>query len=270
MNKFFTVILCLFAIFSCNGGSEKEVEIKGLQIESVSANGACSLAGDANAPRCEVAVELQYAVGEKAKEINRAVIKSGVIAPDYLLQTATELTMKQVADTFVGRYLHDYKEFYANMYASDKQHPELYGCKYNVSTRLLSYKEGIITAVADIRHYAGGQYETRQTIAKNITMDSCKVLTTADLYIHGYEKALQEIIVERLCERFEADNLEALMQKNIFADGDVYIPENFIVGKNKTVFIYCESEIAPHDVGEIRIEVSNKEMGKLVRNDEQQ
>lgn len=268
MKKFVTILCALSLLFSCGGCGEKELELKGLQIESASANGACSLATDAASPRCEVAVELQYAVGEKAAEINRAVIRSGVIAPDYLLQAATELTMKQVADTFVSRYLRDYKEFYANMYANDRQHPELYSCKYKVSTRLLSYKQGIITAIADIYHYAGGQYETCQTVAKNIEMDSCRVLTTADLYIHGYEKTLQDIIVKKLCEKFSVDDMDGLMQKNIFADGDVYIPENFIVDKNKTVFIYCESEIAPHDVGEIRIEVSNKDMGKLVKSNE--
>lgn len=265
MRKHFIIIYALFMLLSCGGGSDSAFEHEGLRIDSVSAKACCKLADGDASPKCDVAVNIQYVAGKDAKRINGAIIKSGAITPDYLLQNATEMTMRQIADTFVERFQQDYKEFYASMYNSDRQHPQLYNCDYKLNVRLQSLRKDVITAIADISFYAGGQYSIRQTIARNIQTDSCKVMTTNDLYIHGYEKALQDIIIEKLCKQFGADDLEGLKEKMIFADGDVYVSQNFILGEGKTTFIYCEDEIAPHDDGEIRIEISDKEMGKLIR-----
>jgi len=265
MKKLLSTVCVLFSLLSCGGGGEKESEREDLQIDSVSASGVCSLTDEPTSPRCEVAISLQYAVGERAKEINQAVIESGIIAQNLIVRSATELTMQQIADTIVSRYLRDYKEFYARLYANDRLHPKQYDCRYKLSTKLSSYKHGVITTIADVYQHAGGHYPVHKTVAKNIETDSCKVLTTDDLYLHGYEKTLRKIIVEKLCEKFGAGDLDGLMQQNVLADGDVYISQNFIVGENEVVFIYCDSEIAPHEAGEIRIAVSNKEMYEFVK-----
>ena len=60
-------------------------------------------------------------------------------------------------------------------------------------------------------------------------------------------------IVEKMSSKFKVKDLQALQDKYIFADSHVYVPENFILEDNKIIFIYCEDEIAPHDVGEIRL-----------------
>lgn len=270
MRRHFIIIYTLFMLLSCGDGHDSALGHEGMRVDSVSAKAVCKLANDSVSPKCEVAISIQYLAGEGAKRINDAIIGSGAIAPDYLLQTAADMTMRQIADTFVERFKQDYKEFYASMYNSDRQHPQLYNCVHKLDMKLQSQRKGIITAVTDIYLYAGGQHPMRQTIARNIRTDSCKVVTTNDLFIHGYEKALQDLIVEKLCEKFETDDLDGLKQKMVFADGDVYISQNFILGKGKTTFIYCEDEIAPHDAGEIRIEVSDKEMGKLIRKPSQE
>lgn len=265
MKKFFIIIYTLSVLFSCGDGGEKTLKMDGIKVETASASGTSQLTNEANSPKCEVSVNLQYADGKNAKDINKAIIRSGVIAPDYLLKTAEEMTMKQIADSFVKRYQQDYKDFYAKMYAADRQHPQLYDCQYSLKTTLLSHKKGIITAVADITMFAGGQHPTHQTVVRNISTDNYKLLTIDDLYIHGYKKTMQDIIIKKLCKTHGAKDLDELKQKLIFADGDIYISQNFIIYKDKVVLIYCEDEIAPHDMGEIRIEISDKEMGGLVK-----
>lgn len=265
MKKLFIFIYSLSLLFSCSNKDTSALDADDIKIESVSASGSYKLTNDANSPQCEVSVSIEYAVGKDAKSINKAIIESGVIAPDYLLKTATEMTMKQVVDSFIKRYEQDYKDFYAKMYAADKQHPELYSCRYALKTTLQSHKKDVITTVADITMFAGGQHNTHQTVARNFNTDNYRVLTTDNLYIHGYEQALQDIIVKKLCKTYGAKDIDELKQKLIFADGDIYISQNFIIDEDKVVFIYCEDEIAPHDLGEIRIEVSNDEMGELVK-----
>ena len=49
------------------------------------------------------------------------------------------------------------------------------------------------------------------------------------------------------------------------ADGEVYLSENFILGKDDITFIYGEDEIAPHAVGEIRVKVDLDDLKKFLK-----
>lgn len=253
------------ALAACSNGGDGVAKMDGLEMDSVVASGSCALTSDANSPRCDIALSVQYAKGRNADKVNQALMHSGILAPDYMSLMAEKLSVKQVVDTFIAKYKADYKEFYAKMYLGDKSHPELYGCKYRLSTKSQSANDSTLTYIATIVSYGGGLHETRQTLVKNINVDNGKVMTLDDLFIHGYEKALKGIIVEKLCERFDVDNAEALAEKTIFADGDIYVSDNFIVGKKALTFIYCEDEIASHEVGEIRVDVDYDDMGKLLR-----
>ncbi|MBQ3989723.1 MAG: DUF3298 domain-containing protein, partial [Bacteroidales bacterium] len=48
-------------------------------------------------------------------------------------------------------------------------------------------------------------------------------------------------------------------------DGKIYAPDNFILFKHKIQFIYNPDEIAPHDIGEIKIDVSYKALKGLTQ-----
>jgi len=62
---------------------------------------------------------------------------------------------------------------------------------------------------------------------------------------------------------FDVDNIEGLKKRYIFADGNIYVPDNFIIEKDGISFIYCQDEIAPHEEGEIRIKVNDSEIENL-------
>lgn len=255
----------LFFFISCHDNSNVMLRMDGIEMDSIVAHTSCTLTDEPNSPKCELYVNVQYAKGSHANKINDALMRSGIVIPDYIPLVPEKQDVRNAVDTFVVKFISDYKEFYAPMYKSDKSHPGLYNCRYHLKAESQTNKEGILTYISHVIMYNGGQHEICQTLAKNIRVADGKVVSLPDLFIHGYEKSLKDAVVKNMCEHFRVDDVEGLKSKTIFTDGDIYIPDNFIVGKDKITFIYCEDEIAPHEIGEIRIDVYNDELGKLMR-----
>jgi hypothetical protein len=48
-------------------------------------------------------------------------------------------------------------------------------------------------------------------------------------------------------------------------DIDPYVSDNFILGDGEVTFIYVDSEIASHELGEIRITLSDDELESVLK-----
>ena len=99
----------------------------------------------------------------------------------------------------------------------------------------------------------------------NIDTKKNQLIRLSDLFIDGSEPLLKEIIIQHIGKQHEAESLADLQAKGIFADGEVYLSENFILGKDDITFIYGEDEIAPHAVGEIRVKVDLDDLKKFLK-----
>ncbi len=268
MNKSIIIFatLLFMSLCSCSSGSKQTAaRVDGIEIDSIVRDSIVALTSDADAPKCEVRLSIQYVKGKNAAKINHAILNAGLLAPDYLFIGDKAIGIKQTVDSFIVKYFSDYKKDYAVLYRADRQHRELYNCYYKLRTSTISEREGVLTYIAHISNYGGGAHESRQTIAKNIDVNTGRILSLDDMFIHGYKDKLMNLIVKKLCERFGVEDLDGLSTKMIFADGNAYIPDNFIIGKDKLTFIYCEDEIAPHEIGEIRVDIDNDDLGKLLK-----
>ena len=102
------------------------------------------------------------------------------------------------------------------------------------------------------------------TIVKNINAETGKILKLSDVFVPGYEQGLEDLIVEKLCKQYEVKDLKGLQEKGLFVGIDPYVTENFILDDGEITFIYCDSEIAPHAMGEIKVELDEKDMKHIL------
>ena len=184
--------------------------------------------------------------------------------PLHGLDDMNRQLVKNVINTFslrknktiimVTHYQEEYLKDYRDLYISDRDHGASYNCIYKVKTRTRSSnKMNVLNYIAEIFSYGGGAHGIKQTLVRNFDVKTGHLITLDDLFVSGYEDAMKAKIVEKMSSKFKVKDLQALQDKYIFADSHVYVPENFILEDNKIIFIYCEDEIAPHDVGEIRL-----------------
>ena len=73
------------------------------------------------------------------------------------------------------------------------------------------------------------------------------------------------MLVAKMAKDFKVKDLEGLQEKSIFVDGQTYLSDNFIYGDDEITFIYCEDEIAPHEIGEIRVDLDIDDLKRLMK-----
>ncbi|MDO4159415.1 MAG: RsiV family protein [Prevotellaceae bacterium] len=151
------------------------------------------------------------------------------------------------------------------MYRADNAHGISYNCEYVVKTHVDNDNEKYYTYIADTYFYGGGAHGSSFVIVKNINVNTGKIVSLKDIFVPGYEKALCDIIIKKICKKFDAKNLEDLRSKSVFYGIDVYPSQNFIIGEKSITFIYSPDEIAFHAAGEIRVEINNSDIKDILK-----
>lgn len=255
-----------FVVSGCSGSNEnRTAHFNGLDFDSLVVDTNMMLGQSADAPGCHIRMSIQYAKGKKAQQINSSIIDAGIFAPDYFAIGHEQLEIQLVVDSFVKRYLQDYRREFGEFYRQDPEHSAIYNNEYLLTTHVLNGKKDIIVYLADSYHYAGGAHGTMTTIAKNIDVKTGKVIQLADIIRPECEQQLNKMIQEKMLKYFKAKNIDELHDKGVFEGIDIYAPDNFILDNKKLTFIYVEDEIAPHAIGEIRIDFDYDELGSIIR-----
>lgn len=255
------------AVCSCNGKSAQgQNGADSLVFDSVKVDSTQFLTADTAGPRCHVKLCLTYAKGKNADNINDSLIRSGVLSPDFFSITDKRVSAPEAADSFVTKYMSDYKSFYGDLYKADRGNGASYNCEYILNSKISQDNPDYYTYEADVYNYMGGAHGSSITIIRNISVKDGKIVTLKSLFVPGFEKGLQEAIVKSLCEKNGVNDINALSAKTTIFDGiDVYVSDNFIIGKKSMTFIYSPDEIACHAAGEIRVEVSKDDIKNLFK-----
>lgn len=253
-------ILMTTAMVACKSGNGQH-RVAGFDIDSVVVDTLVALDGKKDAPACELSLHLCYLKGdEQAQRLNDTLLRAGILMPDYFSLNKEKLSVKELVDSFARRFTAEYLAEYGPLYRADKEHADAYRVQYRVKTQFEEKDDGIITNTANIYSYGGGAYGINQTIVLNIDTKSGKIVRLADILSEDGEEQAKNMVVEKLAKQFDVKTLEELQEKGIFANADVYLPENFILSRKTVTLIYGEDEIAPHAMGEIRVEMNRGEL----------
>ena len=266
MNKIVFIALTTLLAVSCGHKSEKTVmNAEGLDFDKITVDTIAPLLQEEGSPAAHIHLTMMYGKGDMGKTINHAILKGGFLTPDYMGTMADGITMKQAVDSFVINYVNDYKRDYAPLYRSDREHKDSYQINYDCNTYVQHHRDGIICYIAHSNMFGGGEHSISTTLAKNIEIKSGKILSASDIFAEGYEQPLADLIANKLCEQQDVKTLKKLQEKGFFVDIDPYVSDNFILGDGEVTFIYVDSEIAPHELGEIRITLSDDELESVLK-----
>ena len=87
-----------------------------------------------------------------------------------------------------------------------------------------------------------------------------------DVFISGYEKRLNQVLLEALMEKVGVGSLVGLKEKGYLAAMDMYPSTNFILDDETITFIYNPSEIAPRDMGPTELIIPYSDIESILRN----
>lgn len=269
MNKLlafaFTSLAAASMTCSCGGnGANKSDNKDTLTFDSVVVDTVTSLIDGKDMPSCDVKISFAFAKGKNAAAINQAIVKSGVLTPEYLQGMDKCTDMKVLVDTFVTRFIADYKATFGPLYQADREAQTLCST-YTVEHTIEQGRGGIIVYTAKTYQYAGGAHGSYQTLVSNIDPKKGCVVTLKDILVPGGETKMKELIVDKMQHMAGVKDFKALQEKGYFMDMEAYIPDNFILGKKEITFVYNSDEIAPHAWGEIRVSFSYDDLSNILK-----
>jgi hypothetical protein len=99
------------------------------------------------------------------------------------------------------------------------------------------------------------------------------LLTKEEVFLPESTKEIETILLNKLLrDQSEiypdetSQTLEDLHNKGILQLTNMYIPDNFLLGKDKIQFLFNRYDIAPYSAGEIVLEVPYEEIGHCMNN----
>ena len=161
------IVASLLLILVACGKKQGTVRVAGYEIDSVVIDTTVALTTQEGAPTCQLSLHLHYLKEDKAQGLNDTLLRAGILLPDYFSLSKEKLTVKELADSFVGRYLEEYLTEYAPLYRSDQEHATAYNVEYRVHTRFQESANGVLTNLADVYSYGGGAHGITADVKDN-------------------------------------------------------------------------------------------------------
>ena len=86
-----------------------------------------------------------------------------------------------------------------------------------------------------------------------------------NFHLRGAESDRDQAFVEELCHQQDAGSLKDLQEKGFFSGIEPYATDNFVLGDGEIRFVYVDSEIAPHETGEITVVLNDSKIKQLMK-----
>ena len=234
------------------------------------------LTDDASSPFCDFSIDHSFLREENdsiAALINRSIQREW-FGDDY-----ASLAPEAAVDSFMHVYIRDYRKEVGPLYlaekakaSSEEEIPAWYHQTYSLVTFIEEGHSGTINASANYFVDLAGAHPSQWSRWMNFDFVSGKHLTKEEVFLPSAKADIESILLERLI-RLQAQlhpeekvtSLEDLQQLGFLQYTNMYIPDNFLLGKNEVLFLFNRYDIAPYAAGETIIRLSYEEIGPYLK-----
>lgn len=242
-----------FAVFlSVCVGCHKQMGGHDIHFDSISIDTISKFIPNADSPQIALHLHVVYAKGKGAETINRKIIHqlfNHEVEASYHKNT----DMASLILAMTQKFLHLYRQDYAEMYLNDKQFGANYALRYAVTSSII--ESGRAFTYCLTHDILQGNNHTRQSNTFCIDKKTYRLLSLHDILPPGYEEDAKSEILQQLCAKFKASNEQQLAQQGIAFSRLSDLPTNFILYDNHITIIFNQDEIAPHGAGAVKIDI---------------
>lgn len=257
-----TCLVSCFLLSGCNGQKQIDSET----VKTVKVEEQAHLQDDTVSPACKITIDYSYlaesdAADSIAQRINRT-IQAHVLGKEYIRMNP-EVAVDSFKNTYINNYRKDVNEFYQEDIKNGTPKDELptwYNYEYGLTTHFSEGKEGILNFIAETFEYTGGVHPNSWNKWMNFEKNTGKLLALKDVFMAGSEKPMSDMLLEELItematrlEDSSITSLEGLQNAGILNSTNMYVPDNFLLEKEKVSFLYNKYDIAPYAVGVITL-----------------
>ena len=242
------IVSTMMTMAACGGndGVAAVEDIEGVEMDSVVVDTVIPLGEDEDAPSLELYVHVKYDKAGKLPVIKDSILLGDVFHVDAMEGGDSIKTVEQAVAAVISGTISDYVKDFGEMYAADKEHPEMYNMMFVTRAITEVRKPGILNYTVMTVNHIGDITSYMIIVPYNIDIKTGKIMTLDDVFKPGYERKLTEAIVHSLYEQYDVEDFEELQETGVFVNMNAYPSENFIIDKDTMLFIYEPNEITPY------------------------
>ena len=259
-----------FLFAACENYKKNDTNIEEIKIDD-----SVRLNKNSESPFCKISIDFEYINSNKDSvdsKINQKIIEN-LLGKEY-----TSMPVKLAVDSFKNAYIKMYHNEVGKLYAEDiKSNPDeknvlgWYNYEYNLTNFISQGRGDILNVKATFFEYSGGAHPNEWGRWMNFDEKNGALLTYNDIFIDGSQKVISEMILNKLIEfisdkykEAKVNNIQDLNNLGILNESDIYIPDNFLVGKDEISFLYNKYDIAPYSVGTIILSLPYSDIEKYM------
>lgn len=268
------LVACMIAVTS---GCQRLASYNDSPYQHIFVEEEAHLTEDASSPYCDFTLDYSC-LNEKDDSI--AGVINRVIQREFLGEDFSSLSPEEAVDSFMNVYLRDYRKEVGELYLSDLDKstsrnvaPSWYAQTYSLVTFVEEGRGGTVNATANYFVDMGGAHPNQWGRWINFDFNTGKQLAKDDVFRQDAFREVEGILLNKLLANraelhpdTEVKTLEDLQSLGYLQMTPIYIPDNFLLGKNAVMFLFNRYDIAPYSAGEIILEVPYEEIGHCLIN----
>ncbi len=226
-------------------------------------------------PDCRISIDFMYlkpasptdSVSEAVNRIFYETVSEKTAGAGALTPEAFVNSMKE---GYIDGYRKNLQKFYdADLHNGVKQEdiPAWYNNEYEITSTLEMGRDSVWNYQVSIFEDTGGAHPNTRGKWVNIDAATGKLLTRKDVFLPNTDQAICEMILKQLLneanKRLETDtisSIEGLRSVGALLEGDLFVPDNFKLGKDGVTFLYNRYDIAPYTMGDFQLTVPYAEI----------
>lgn len=225
-------------------------------------------ASNPESPKCQIKINFTYLKSAEANDSLTDVINKVLeeaFSSAHAGAASPETFVSSIKESLASDYLRDVQTPYQTDVKNGMKPDEIpnwYNYEYEITSTLTEGKDSIWNYAVTTYENTGGAHPNKWGHWVNVDAISGKSLSKKDVFAKGSEDKICELILPQLLaeanKKLETDTLtcvEGLKEMGMLLETGLYIPDNFLLGKDGVTFLYNRYDIAPGYMGGFELTV---------------
>lgn len=264
----FILIMSIATLFSCKKTKPVNVDNE-ITFDTIKVTDIYHLEGDSTKPSCSLKINYiapvkfsdEDILHKMQRELNVAVFE------DELLGL---LEPKDAVNKFTANYIENYKEEAKTRFpnwAESHETEDYFSFYKTIETVILYNNYDLLSYQISSMDYKGGanSYTAYKNVVVNLKTGA--LLTEEDIFKAGYEKALNQLIIDKIVAQNKAKKPEDLLELGFWGIEDLTSNSNFSVDDKQLTYIFSQGEYSAPSLGEIRVHIPYKEIFPILKDE---
>ena len=234
------------------------------------------LTDDASSPCCDLSFDYSY-LNEEGDSI--AMLVNRQVQYEILGEEFANLPITQAVDSFKNTFIRNYRDEVGPLYQMEVEKaismdeiPPWFTHTYSLVTSVDEGLNGTILVTADTFIDMGGAHPNQWSRWMNFDFETGRLITKEEVFASDAQADIERMLFDALIALkaeehpdMKLETLEDLQEIGILQWSNMYIPENFLLGKDGISFLFNRYDIAPYSEGSIMLELPYGKIGPYLK-----